>query len=44
MGEGIGAIRVLVRRPERKRPLGSPRCAWKDNSEMEFVKERADLR
>jgi hypothetical protein len=26
MGEGRGVYRVLVRKPERKRPLGRPRC------------------
>jgi hypothetical protein len=28
MGEGIGVYRVLVRRPEGKRPLGRPRHRW----------------
>jgi hypothetical protein len=31
MGEGRGVYRVLVGRPERKRPLGRPRCRWEDN-------------
>jgi len=31
MGEGRGIYRVLVRRPERKRPLGRPRRGWEDN-------------
>jgi hypothetical protein len=31
MGEGRGFYRVLVRRPEGKRPLGRPRHRWKDN-------------
>jgi hypothetical protein len=31
MGEGRGVYRVLVRRPEGKRPLGRPRCRWEDN-------------
>jgi hypothetical protein len=26
MGDGRGVYSVLVRRPERKRPLGRPRC------------------
>jgi hypothetical protein len=29
VGDGRGAYRVLVRRPEGKRPLGRPR--WEDN-------------
>jgi hypothetical protein len=31
MGEGRGVHRVLVGRPERKRPLGRPRRRWEDN-------------
>jgi hypothetical protein len=31
IGEGRVAYRVLVRRPEGKRPLGRPRCRWEDN-------------
>jgi hypothetical protein len=31
MGEGRGVYRVLVGRPEGKRPLGRPRCRWEDN-------------
>jgi hypothetical protein len=31
MGEGRGIYRVLVRRPERMRPLGRPRRGWEDN-------------
>ena len=31
MGESRGVYRVLVRKPEGKRPLGSPRRRWKDN-------------
>jgi len=34
MGERPGVYRVLVRKPEGKRPLGRPRCGWKDNNEM----------
>jgi hypothetical protein len=29
-GEGKGVNRVLVDKPERKRPLGRPRCRWED--------------
>jgi hypothetical protein len=31
MGEGRGVYRVLVGRPEGKRPLGRPRHRWEDN-------------
>jgi hypothetical protein len=34
MGEGRGAYRVLVGRPEGKRPLGRPRRRWHDNIKM----------
>jgi hypothetical protein len=34
MGEGRGVYRVLVRRPEGKRPLRRPRCKWEDNIKM----------
>ena len=31
MGEGRGVYRVLVGKPEVKRPLGRPRRRWDDN-------------
>jgi hypothetical protein len=31
MGEGRGVYRVLVGKPERKKPLGKPRRRWEDN-------------
>jgi hypothetical protein len=31
MGERGGAYRILVRKPERKIPLGKSRRGWKDN-------------
>ncbi|KAJ4429551.1 hypothetical protein ANN_21720 [Periplaneta americana] len=34
MGESRNAYRVLVGRPEGKRPLGRPRRRWKDNIKM----------
>jgi hypothetical protein len=37
MGEGRGVYRVLVGRPEGKRPLGRPRCRWEDNIKMELT-------
>jgi len=36
MGEGIGVHRVLVGKPEGKRPLGRPRRRWVDNIKMDL--------
>jgi hypothetical protein len=36
MGEGRGVYRVLVGRPEGKRPLGIPRSRWEDNIKMDL--------
>jgi hypothetical protein len=36
MGEGRGVYRVLVGKPEGKRPLGRPRCRWEDNIQMDL--------
>jgi hypothetical protein len=36
MGEGRGAYRVLVGRPEGKRPLGRARRSWEDNIKMDL--------
>ena len=36
MGERRGAYRVLVGKPEGKRPLGRPRHRWKDNIKIAF--------
>jgi hypothetical protein len=36
MGEGRYVYRVLVGRPEDKRPLGRPRRRWEDNIKMDF--------
>jgi len=36
MGEGRGVYRVLVGRPEGKRPLGRPRHRWEDNIRMDL--------
>ena len=39
MGEGRGVHRVLVEKPEGKRPLGRPRhCRWEDNIKMALQK------
>ncbi|KAJ4450967.1 hypothetical protein ANN_02402 [Periplaneta americana] len=36
MGESRNAYRVLVVRPEGKRPLGKPRRRWEDNIKMDL--------
>jgi hypothetical protein len=36
MGEGRGAYRILVGRPEGRRPLGRPRRRWEDNIKMDL--------
>jgi len=36
MGEVRGVYRVLVRKPEGKRPLGRPRRRWVDNIRMDL--------
>ena len=37
MGEGRGVHRVLVGKPEGKRPLGRPRRRWEDNIKMDLM-------
>jgi hypothetical protein len=36
MGAGRGAYRILVRRPEGRRPLGRPRLRWENNIKMDL--------
>jgi hypothetical protein len=36
MGEKKNAYRVLMGKPERKRPLGRPRRRWVDNIRMDL--------
>jgi hypothetical protein len=36
MGEGRGVYRVLVGKPEGKRPLGRPRSRCEDNIKMDI--------
>jgi len=36
MGERRGVHRVLVGKPEGKRPLGRPRRRWEDNIKMDL--------
>jgi hypothetical protein len=38
MGEDRGVYRVLVGKPEGKRPLGRPRRRWEDNIKMDLQK------
>ena len=35
-GEKTDVYRILVRKPEGKRPLGSPRPRWEDNIKMDL--------
>jgi hypothetical protein len=42
MGEGRGVYRVLIGRPEGKRPLGRPWRRWEDNIKMDFREIRID--
>jgi len=35
-GERRGIYRVLMGKPEGKRPLGRPRCRWEDNIKMDL--------
>ena len=37
MGERRGVYRVLVGKPEGKRPLGRPRSRWNDNIMMDLL-------
>jgi hypothetical protein len=39
MGENRNAYRLLVGKPEGKRPLGRPRCRLADNIKMDLVEE-----
>ena len=36
MGEGRGVHRVLLGKPEGKRPMGKPRRRWEDNIKMDL--------
>ena len=40
MGEGRGVHKVLVGKPEGKRPLGIPRRRWEDNIKMDLEEVR----
>jgi hypothetical protein len=36
MGKKSNAYRILVGKPEEKRPLGRPRHGWEDNIKMDL--------
>jgi hypothetical protein len=38
-GEKRGAYRILVGRPEGRRPLGRPKRRWEDNIKMDLEDE-----
>jgi hypothetical protein len=38
MGEKRNLCRLLIGKPEGKRPLGRPRCRWIDNIKMSLLK------
>ena len=39
MEESRGAYRVVVEKPEERRPLGRPRRKWEDNIKMDITEE-----
>ena len=42
MGEWRGVYRVLVGKPEGRRPLGRPRLRWEDNIRMDLQEVGCD--
>jgi len=42
MGEGRGVYRILVLKPEGKRPLVRPRRRWEDNIKLDLREIRVD--
>jgi hypothetical protein len=43
MGEKRNVYRLLVGKPEGKRPLGRLRHRWTDNLKMDFLKIRSSV-
>jgi hypothetical protein len=41
-GEEINAKRILVGKPEGKRPLGRSRRRWVDNIKIDLMRDRMD--
>jgi hypothetical protein len=39
MREKTNAYRILVGKPEGKRPLGRPRRKWVDNTKIDLIRE-----
>jgi hypothetical protein len=39
MGAQRNAYRILVGKPEGKRPLGRPRCRWVDHIKMDLIED-----
>jgi hypothetical protein len=37
MEQGRGVYRILVGKPEERRPLGRPRRRWENNMRMDFL-------
>ena len=42
VGEGRGVYRVLMGKPEGKRPLERTRCRWEDNIKMDLQEVGGD--
>jgi hypothetical protein len=40
MGEMVNAYRILVGKPEGRRPLGRPRRRWVNNIKMKLKRDR----
>jgi hypothetical protein len=43
MGEKRNVYRLLVEKPEGKRPLGRPRCRWMGNIKMDLLEIRLNV-
>jgi hypothetical protein len=43
-GERRSVYRILVGKPEGRRPLGRPRCKWEDNIKFDLVNVVMNLR
>jgi hypothetical protein len=43
IGERGGVYRILIERPEGKRPLGRPRRRWEDNIKMDLREIEIDV-
>jgi hypothetical protein len=43
MGEKRNVYRLLVGKPEGRRPLGRPRCRWMDNIKIDLLEIRVSV-